>query len=80
MTYSVRLYLDSYRRDERNPDVGHYLDTYSALLSVRAVSARHAREKALAKAPEKFRTVYYREAVPEMWRMILTAEIVGGGN
>jgi hypothetical protein len=74
MRYTVRLSLDSYRNV---PEV--LWDTYRTILDVRAVSRRHALDKALSKAPETFRTVYYRAAFPNVWTLSPSAEIISEG-
>jgi hypothetical protein len=77
MLYTVRLSVDSYRKDSG------FFDVYHAIVDVRAVSRRHALDKALTKAPETFRTVYYRDAFPDLWTLLPSAEIVAdvvGGN
>ena len=71
MLYTVRLSIDSYRQ-------GSPFDVYSTVLNVRAVSRRHALDKALKMSPYTFRSVYYREAFPELWTLLPSAEIVGG--
>lgn len=78
MTYAICVTLDSYRKDV--PPWDSYHDSYRALLTIRAVSRRHALTKALARAPETFRAVYYRAEMPEAWTLHTSAEIVDGGN
>lgn len=74
MQYTVRLSLDSYRNA---PEI--LWDTFATIINVRAVSRRHALDKALAKAPETFRTVYYRAAFPDVWTLTPSAEIISEG-
>jgi hypothetical protein len=77
MIYTVRLLLDTCRKDGARESLW---DVYRAVITIRAVSQSHALNKALAKAPETFRTVYYRAAMPETWSMYTTAEIVERGT
>jgi hypothetical protein len=80
MQYTVRLFVDSYRKAlETLPSgpviVSQHWDRYSTLVEIAAKSERHAVRKACDHAREFFPVVYYRADLPDVWELVPTAVI-----
>lgn len=81
MRYTVRLFVDSYRKSEtiipngdKVPCQQHW-DRYSTLVEIAAKSERHAVRKACDSARDFFPVVYYRADLPDLWELVPTAVI-----
>lgn len=81
MQYTVRLFIDSYRKSVDTLPSGapvqcsQHWDRYSTLVEIAAKSERHAVRKACDNAREFFPVVYYRADVPDVWELVPTAVI-----